>query len=183
MTRTGTVRGIEHIGITVPDHAQALRFFGTVFGTEVLYSLTDTSRDPLPADQLGPKNGLARGTAIVAVSMLRFANGPNLEVFQIDRPRGEGKAGIADLGISHFSVTVDDIDAASASFAAAGGTLLEGPYALSDQEEGPGNRGRFGLTPWGLLIEIEQLPAPMDYDGAPTATRWLPAPAAQTGEA
>lgn len=169
-------RGIEHIGITVPDHAAAVDFFTRVFGAEVLFSLTDKSRPALPGAALEDKNGLPRGRAITAVSMLRFGNGANLEVFEIDRPVGDGDIGIEMMGISHFSITVEDIDAASAAFEAAGGQLLDGPYDLTGQEEGPGNRGRFGLTPWGLLIEFEQFRSPMRYDGSPRAPRWLPDP-------
>lgn len=175
MTTLHNLRGVEHIGITVPDHARALAFFRDALGAEVLFSLTDKSRDPLRGDDLGAKNGLLPGTAIVAVSMLRFANGPNLEIFEIDRPRRDEPASISDIGISHFSVTVEDVDAACARFSEAGGTLLQGPYDLMGQEEGPNNRGRFGRTPWGLLIEFEQLPAPMSYDQDATAARWLPA--------
>ncbi|MBJ3776902.1 VOC family protein [Acuticoccus mangrovi] len=177
MSDKASFRGLEHVGITVPDHAEAVRFFEEAFGAEPLFSLTDKRRAPLRGEDIGAKNGLLRDTAIVAVSMLRLGNGPNIEIFEIDRPRGHRAASISDIGISHFSVTVDDIDAAAERFAAAGGSLLEGPYRLSGQEEGAGNRGRFGLTPWGLLIEFEALPAPMAYDPGVTATRWLPAAA------
>lgn len=176
MTSTSNFRGLEHVGITVPDHGAAVAFFRQVFGATVLFSLVEKDGPPLRAETIGPKNGLLKDTAIVAVSMMRFGNGANLEVFEIDRPRGAGKANIADLGISHFSVTVDDIEAASQRFREAGGELLEGPYPLSGNEEGPGNRGRFGLTPWGLLIEFEQFASPMTYDEGATDTRWLPAP-------
>mgnify|MGYP000106117913 CR=1 FL=1 len=182
MTKTSNFRGLEHIGITVPDHAEAVAFFREAFGAEVLFSLTDKSRAPLRGEDIGSKNGLLKETAIVAVSMLRFGNGPNLEIFEIDRPRNTRALGISDIGISHFSITVDDIDAASARFKAAGGELLEGPYPLTDQEEGPGNRGRFGLTPWGLLTEFEQLPSEMTYDEGTTAKRWLPSSDQEDGE-
>lgn len=174
MERKPIFRGIEHVGITVPNHAEALAFLREVFGAEVLFSLTDKQRPPLTAAEVGSKNGLQAGTAIVAVSMLRFANGANLEIFEIDRPRNTQNAGISDIGISHFSILVEDIEAATARFEAAGGQLLEGPYALTGQEQGPGNRGRFGLAPWGLLIEFEQLPSPMQYDEGATTVRWLP---------
>lgn len=170
----GLPRGVEHVGITVPDHDAAVRFFADAFGAEPLFSLTGKGQDPIKADDIGSKNGLAAGTAIVAVSMLRVQDGPNLEVFEIDRPHGAPEQGIADLGISHFSVTVDDIDAAIARFAAAGGTLLEGPYELTGQEAGPGNRGCFGRTPWGLLVEFESFGAPVQVDSGSRLRRWLP---------
>ncbi|WP_375688799.1 VOC family protein [Pseudooceanicola sp. LIPI14-2-Ac024] len=175
MTGPGRPRGIEHIGITVPDHEQAADFFERAFGAETLFSLTERNLAPFPGEELHPKNGLLPGTAIVAVSMMRLANGPNVELFQVDRPRQTEPRGISDMGISHFSLTVDDIDAATADFAAAGGTLLEGPYPLTLQEAGPGNRGRFGLTPWGLLVEFESFGSPVDCDAAETADRWYPA--------
>lgn len=167
-------RGIEHLGITVPDHAQAVRFFEQAFGATPLFSLVKKGEAPLGADQVGSKNGLLPGTAIVAVTMMRLAHGPNLEIFEIDRPRRTEASTISDIGISHFSVTVDDIDAVAAKFEQAGGTLLEGPYGLTGQEQGQGNRGRFGLTPWGLLIEFESFSSPFQYDEEATEQRWLP---------
>lgn len=176
MNDAGALRGIEHLGITVPDHAAAVDFLQEALDAQVLFSLTDKQREPLSGQDLMPKNGLLAETAIVAVSMLRLGNGPNLEIFEIDLPREQNCSGISAIGISHFSITVDDIDAACARFAQAGGRLLEGPYELTGQEQGPGNRGRFGLTPWGLLIEFEQLPSPLRYDHGSTATRWIPKP-------
>ncbi|WP_176083541.1 VOC family protein [Martelella sp. HB161492] len=169
-----TIRGIEHIGITVPDHGEAVAFFAEAFGAEVLFSLTDKTKAPLKGTDLAAKNGLNAKAAIVAVSMLRLANGANIEIFEIDHPGRPGGGNIADIGISHFSINVDDIDAAAARFARAGGTLMEGPYGLTGQEEGPGNLGRFGLTPWGLLIEFESFSSPMNYDPGTAAERWLP---------
>ncbi|MCC2978005.1 VOC family protein [Sphingomonas sp. PL-96] len=167
-------RGIEHVGITVPDHDAAIHFFKEAFGAEPLFSLTTRDGDPMRARELAPKNGLAQGTAIVAVTMLRLGNGANLEVFEIDHPTSRRSSGIADQGISHFSLTVDDIDATTARFVAAGGALLEGPYDLTGQEAGPGNRGRFGLTPWGLLIEFESLSSATTSDTGTDTQRWLP---------
>lgn len=176
------LRGIEHIGITVPDHAEAIAFFKEAFGVEVLFSLASKSGPPITAEEVGNKNGLQKGTAIAAVSMLRFGNGANLEIFEIDHPLGQTNSGISSIGISHFSVTVEDIELATTDFVRAGGSLLEGPYDLTLQEEGPGNMGCFGLTPWGLLIEFEQLPSPMQYDDSPRSDRWLPDPICEKGE-
>lgn len=168
------IRGIEHIGITVPDHDAAVSFFRKAFGAELLLSQTRTNGGPISAEEVGAKNGLRAGTRMMKVSILRLKNGPNVEIFEIDLPQGTPVDNVANYGISHFSVTVEDIDAMSEAFARAGGTLLEGPYDLGAPEDGPGNRGRFGRTPWGLLIEFEQFPAPISYAAEATSTRWLP---------
>lgn len=170
----GLPRGVEHIGITVPDHDAALSFFRDAFGAEPLFSLTQKDQPSITSDDVGSKNGLAPGTAIVAMSMLRVQDGPNLEIFEIDRPHGAPGQGIEDIGMSHFSLTVDDIDAATQRFAAAGGALLEGPYELTGQEQGAGNRGCFGRTPWGLLVEFESFGAPTQVDSGSRLRRWLP---------
>lgn len=169
-----TFRGIEHVGITVPDHDAAVAFFEAAFGTEEMFSQTKSNGGPIPAEEISPQNGLRPGTAMMKVSVLRLQNGPNVEIFEIDRPGGNPESNISDFGISHFSVNVDDIDAAVEAFSNAGGTLLQGPYDLAAPEDGPGNRGIFGRTPWGLLIEIQQLPAPMTYFDDTTSKRWLP---------
>lgn len=169
-----SIRGIEHVGITVPDHDAAIRFFRDALGAEPLFSLVRPGDPPMRGEEMGPKTGQTPGTAVVALTMLRLGNGANLEIFEIDRPNSWRSAGIADQGISHFSLTVDDVDASASRFEAAGGTLLEGSYDLTGQEAGPGNRGRFGLTPWGLLVEFESFRSPIRYDDGVTATRWLP---------
>ncbi|MDG6080250.1 VOC family protein [Erythrobacter litoralis] len=167
-------RGIEHIGMTVPNHETAVRFFGDALGAEILFSLVTKSDESMGAEELGPKNGLAAGTAIVAVTMMRLRNGPNLEIFEIDYPKGQPVRGIAEFGLHHISLTVDDMEAVTKRFEDAGGTLLEGPYDLTGQEAGEGNRGRFGRTPWGLLIEFESFGSPIEYDAEARARRWFP---------
>lgn len=169
-----TIRGIEHIGITVPDHDAACAFFKAAFGAEPLFSQTATNGGPFTAAEMGPMNRLRPGTRALRISVLRLQDGPNVEIFEIDRPSGNPESNVADYGISHFSVMVTDLDAAIDRFVAAGGTTLSDPYDLDAPEDGPGNRGVFGRAPWGLLIEMESLPAPMTYLPGTDAVRWRP---------
>ncbi|MCA0922172.1 VOC family protein [Pseudooceanicola nanhaiensis] len=171
---TQNIRGIEHIGITVPDHDAAVAFFKAAFGAVDVISQTAATGGPMPAEEVGPMNDLRPGTSMLKVSILRLRNGPNVEIFEIDRPGGTTDANIANYGISHFSVNVGDIQAAASAFEAAGGTLVSAPYDLGAPEDGPGNKGVFGRAPWGLLIEIQQLPAPMTYLPDAPEARWFP---------
>ncbi|MFP8967435.1 VOC family protein [Pokkaliibacter sp. CJK22405] len=168
------IKGIEHIGITVPNHEQAVAFFEQAFGATPLFSLVTKNDPPMTFEDVGPKNGLRPGTAMVAVTMMRLANGANVELFEIDYPGKKESIGISDIGISHFSLNVQDINTATDAFVKAGGQLLEGPYELGGQEEGEGNMGCFGLTPWGLLVEFERFDSPLQYDEGATETRWFP---------
>ncbi|WP_172327160.1 VOC family protein [Mangrovicoccus sp. HB161399] len=169
-----TIRGIEHLGITVPDHDAAVAFFKAAFGAEVMFSQTAAHGGPFPAEEIGALNGLRAGTAMKKVTVLRLGNGPNVEIFEIDRPGGKSETNIADLGISHFSVNSDDLGALAEKFSEAGGELLSKIYDLGDPEDGQGNRGVFGRTPWGLLVEMQQIESPMTYLPGATARRWLP---------
>ncbi|WP_425053407.1 VOC family protein [Psychromarinibacter sp. S121] len=170
------VRGIEHVGITVPDHANAVAFLKAAFGAEEILSQTDAHGGPFTAQDVGRMNGLRAGTRMMHVSILRLRNGANIEVFEIDRPGGTSETNISDLGISHISINVDDVDAVADAFTDAGGTLLSKPYDLGPPEDGPGNRGVFGRTPWGLLIEMQQFASSLDYLPGASSGRWFPKP-------
>jgi catechol 2,3-dioxygenase-like lactoylglutathione lyase family enzyme len=166
--------GIEHIALTVPDHAAAVRFMEEAFGATVLYSIVSPDEAPLTAEDVGHINGLLPGTKMVAASQMRFANGPNIELFQLEGYRRSEAAGINDVGLVHFSVLVEDIVAASERFRRAGGRLMDGPNDLGHQEAGAGNRNWFGQMPWGTWVEFMTFAAPIRYDADAVSTRWFP---------
>ncbi len=64
---TSSVRGIDHIGITVPDIEKATQFFERAFGAQVLYHSVDAETDNIdqPAQQHTLK--LFPGTKIHAI--------------------------------------------------------------------------------------------------------------------
>jgi catechol 2,3-dioxygenase-like lactoylglutathione lyase family enzyme len=63
------LRGVDHIGITVPDMEQATAFFVDVLGCELLYE-REPPRDDAPRDRLG----VPAGSRIQGVHFLRCAN-------------------------------------------------------------------------------------------------------------
>jgi catechol 2,3-dioxygenase-like lactoylglutathione lyase family enzyme len=166
--------GIEHVAMTVPDFEAAIRFFEEAFGATVLYRHIKASDKPATYEQVGRINGLAPGTAMTRACQLRFANGPNIELFQLEGYGRKESAGINDMGLVHVSVIVEDIHLAGARFVKAGGTMLEGPFDLGFNEVGPGNQNWFGQTPWGSWIEFMTFRAPLRYDPGAVAQRWFP---------
>jgi catechol 2,3-dioxygenase-like lactoylglutathione lyase family enzyme len=66
------LRGVDHIGITVPNMEQATAFFIDVLGCELLYE-REPPGDDAPRDRLG----VPAGSRIQGVRFLRCANGAN----------------------------------------------------------------------------------------------------------
>ncbi|MCP1535573.1 MULTISPECIES: VOC family protein [Methylorubrum] len=169
-TRTPQPRGIEHVGLTVPDMEAAVRFFRDVFGAEELYALTRKEAAPIGGPEVSAVNGISPTSVIRDLRMLRLHNGPNLELFEMSEVHRPTPTGINDIGLHHFSIYCDDVAAIAAKARDCGAQLLEGPSPLSSYEAGDGNAIRFIRTPWGMLIELIQIPSP----GREIARRWLP---------
>lgn len=172
----GNIKGIEHIGITVPEIEQAEEFFKAAFGAETLYALIEKGGKPQVGEEMHGKNGLEPGARIIAMRMMRIADGANVELFEVDGVHGSTPDGPTRMGLHHFALYVDDLGAAAERFRQAGGTMLDGPIDLGGKEKGPGNQCWFGNTPWGLHVEFVHLPAPIALDDpGRTGPRWMPA--------
>lgn len=169
----GIVRGIEHVGMTVPNMEEAEAFFINAFGAEVLYRVLPKASGDQSGEEVGAINGMPKDNAQRAISMLRIGGGANLELFEVTKPTGE-PAQICSMGLTHFSIVVDDIEAAGRAVKEAGGTMYEGPQYCFDAESGPGNKLWFFHTPWKSLVEMLQLPSEMTYREGATKTRFIP---------
>jgi catechol 2,3-dioxygenase-like lactoylglutathione lyase family enzyme len=175
------VRGIEHIGLIVPDIEAATEFLVQVFDARVLYALVPATEDGLPPasapspEELERVLGTAPGMAIAAVRMLGLGSGANIELIRYHGSDQRPAARPSDIGVQHFSVCVDDVAAVGERMRAAGGQMLEGPLDLPGLEAGTGNRFWFGLAPWGTSIELLQVRSPQAYEAAGGQRRWLPA--------
>jgi len=171
------IRGIEHIGITVSDLAQAEQFFINALGASVLYRLVppEDKSQSIDGREMRYLNGFPAEMKLTALSMLRLANGANVEIFQTEPAVRDVAATPGQPGLTHFSVYVDDIRAAGQKMASEGAKMFEGPSDCFRQEEGRGNQTWFGMTPFGVLIELISLPSGIRYDAGADDTRWLPA--------
>ena len=163
-------RGIDHIGITVPDIEQASAFFVDVLGCKLLYE-----REPPGDDSLRDRLGVPAGSRIQAIRFLRCANGANIELFEFSSPDQRGEfPRPSDVGIQHLALYVDDLEAAVEHLCRHGVNLMSGPNPLPGPEAGEGNRFIYVRTPWGLTVEFISYPSAMAYQQHSGARRWRP---------
>ena len=166
------MRGIDHIGLTVPDLDQAVSFFGDVLGCSAVTGFGPLS-DPegtFMQDLLAvnPK------AVIEKVTLMRCGFGANLELFQYSAP---DQATItqknSDIGAHHVGIYVDDIDAAVAYLDEKGVRHNWGPLPVSD---GPtaGQSIIYFYAPWGLQLEAISYPDGMAYEAEADTVLWSP---------
>lgn len=170
-----SVRGIDHIGITVPDIEKATLFFEHAFGAKVLYHSVDAETDNIDQSAQQDTLKLFPGTKIHAIRMLAMPHGPGIELFEMHGPEQGMPARASDFGLQHFAVYIDDFDSAIAAFTAAGGEMFTEPKPLSfPDEQGEGNAFCYGQTPWGSIVELISWPTPMPYEKKTNLRRWKP---------
>ncbi|MCA0244135.1 MAG: VOC family protein [Proteobacteria bacterium] len=148
-------RGVQHVGLTVPDMVQAVTFFVEHLGCELLFC-----EGPFT---LGASSAQAHqvdaGTVLVKLGMLRCAAGALLELFEyraVDQ-RADPVRNV-DNGGHHIAFQVDDIDAAAARLQA-GGVRLCGQVNRSIGGPFEGLGWLYFLAPWGLQLELVQIPS------------------------
>lgn len=161
------VRGINHIGLTVPDLAQAESFFTDVMGCEKA-----TSFGPFMDDKgtfMQDLLDVDPRAVVEEITLMRCGFGSNIELFKYTAP--DQKTVVArnsDIGGHHIAFYVDDIDAVAADLKAKGIRTLMGPLPVSD---GPaaGQSIIYFFAPWGLQLEAISFPQGMAYekDGGP----------------
>jgi len=171
-----TIRGIEHIGITVADIQQAKQFFIDALGASVLYQLVPPEEEEktIGGNTMRSLNGFPSELNLTGLAMLRLANGCNVELFQTQPMAKDHQANPSQPGINHFSLYVDDIHQVGKRMRTHGAKMFDGPSDCFGQEEGKGNQTWFCMTPFGVLIELISLPTALSYDPQSTATRWIP---------
>jgi catechol 2,3-dioxygenase-like lactoylglutathione lyase family enzyme len=145
------VRGMHHIGITVPNIEEGIKFFEAVFGAVTVFRT-----GPFNVDDAFMKNklGAAPQSRIRDLVFLRVGDGTSVELFEYS---GDDKdAGFrrnSQIGGTHICFEVDDVFASAKRLKAMGVELLEGPNMV---EEGPlaGFNWIYFMTPWGQCLEV-----------------------------
>ena len=81
------LRGTEHIGFTVPDLDQAIRFFVEVIGCEPFYELGPFQSD---GDWMETHLNVHPRTVMKRLKFLRCRHGSNFEIFEYSAPDQDG---------------------------------------------------------------------------------------------
>ncbi|MCB8840277.1 VOC family protein [Aurantimonas sp. VKM B-3413] len=164
------MRGIDHVGITVPDIAQAETFFTDVLGCRKAMSFgpfrDDTGTFMHDLVDVDPR------AVIEKITLVRCGNGSNIELFQYTAP-DQAKTGPknSDIGGHHLAFYVDDIKAAKTYFDANGVRTLMGPVPI-DAGPAAGQSILYFFAPWGLQLEAISYPGGMAYEKGADTVLW-----------
>lgn len=171
VAKLGGPRGIDHIGITVPDIEEATQFLRDAFDAAMVYDTVSEGQPHQSPEKLAATVALKKDQRISATRIVRLGDSANIELFEI-KGATVGVEGIGSLGLQHFAIYCDDITEVLRRVLAAGGTQLDGPNALFGMEKGQGNSMHYTRAPWGTLIELISIPT----ETAPgrEENRWRP---------
>lgn len=170
---SNTIRGIDHVGITVPDIEAATKFFEDAFGAKIISHFYKADMPPLGNAQIEEDMNLAAGTRLIATRMLKLGVGPDIELFDFKAPDQRPPARPSDFGLQHLAIYTDDIAAASQRFEAAGGKMLSKPQPLLfPAVAGEGNLFCYGQAPWGTMIEFISYPGKAAYEDTTDLRFW-----------
>ena len=169
---TSNLRGIDHIGLTVPDLEAATRFLVDGLQATVLYDTYRADQPPRDSKQIHDRLGIPNTMAQRAIRMIGLPNGPGIELFQYRGPDQRAAVVPSDIGWQHIGLYVDDLDSALARVEAAGARRNADPQDLAGPEAGAGNRFVYVRTPWGSTIELISYPTPQPYLADAPRPKW-----------
>src|SRR5689334_10877520 len=102
------IRGVNHIGITVPDIEAAKSFLVEAFGGQVIYQSFGPQDPPRQGPEFERATGAFPGTVVRAQAMVKIGTGPDIELFEMHGPEQAQPVRASDFGITHFGVYTDD---------------------------------------------------------------------------
>ncbi|WP_426243592.1 VOC family protein [Nocardioides sp. LHG3406-4] len=155
-------RGVDHIGLTVPDIEEATAFFTGLLGFVEFYSHGPYADDD--GDSQVVYFDRHPRSRCVQIRMLRTHN-LNLELLQFESPDQVTRVPkTSDWGSAHVAVYVDDMARAVAFLRDEGVQVLGGPLPLPGPEVGERAEFCFFLTPWGQPLELISYPEGKAYE-------------------
>jgi catechol 2,3-dioxygenase-like lactoylglutathione lyase family enzyme len=148
----GFGHNLSHVGICVSDLDRSLRFYCQGLGFELVESYT-----------VGTEFGRLMEVAGDIVLQSRFItrDGVRLELLRFDAPGFQGHAArrpMNQLGLTHLSVRVGDVDATAARIRELGGTVFDHTRSKFDNPDGSTSDFVYCTDPDGVRIELMRLP-------------------------
>lgn len=168
------IRGMNHIGMTVPDIESATDFLKKGLGAKIAYDSQTLEDRPRGGPLVEKLLGIPEDSYIVKKRMLTIGNGPNIELFQFYNVHSREPLSLEDYGYTHLSFYTDDIQKSFRQMEAAGGVPLSNVHANTRYEDSEGNGTVYFKTPWGSLIELQTVPEGYYYPEYSEADVYIP---------
>jgi catechol 2,3-dioxygenase-like lactoylglutathione lyase family enzyme len=176
------IRGVDHVGLTVPDIDAAERFLIAAFDAQFLFDVHGLAAPRIDLPPSDKPIASPKGARVRAIRMYKLGTGPGIELFQFEANDQQRPAFTSDLGWQHVAFYVDDLEGALERARKAGGEVLDEPWDLRNDESGPGGRVAFVRAPFGGIIELITYPNPLRYEAKTRLRRWKPPRAATSAD-
>jgi glyoxylase I family protein len=152
--------GVDHIGFTVPDLAEAHRWLTDVIGCEYMYTLGPYQHDD---DWMRAHLNVDPRAVMRQLHFYRCGGQAIFEVFQYEAPDQDSTVPRnSDIGGHHVALYVADLDTAVTHLRECGVTMLGEPTASSGPSAG--QRWVYFLAPWGMQWELVSYPDGKAFD-------------------
>jgi catechol 2,3-dioxygenase-like lactoylglutathione lyase family enzyme len=172
---TEKIYGSHHIGITVPNIEEGIKFFEAVFGAVTLFRTGPF--DGVDDDFMTKRLGARSGTRIRDLVFLRCGDGPSIELFEYSGEDSTARPPrVSEVGGMHLCFEVEDVFASAERLKARGIALLDGPNTVT---EGPlaGFSWIYFSSPWGQMLEVASFDK-LGYENDTPHRAWRAKPSA-----
>ena len=165
------LRGTDHIGFTVPNLEQAVKFFVEVIGCEPFYELGPFD----DGEWMEKALGIDKRSVMNKLRFLRCKNGSNFEIFEYSAPdQNQVQPKNSDIGGHHLAFYVDDFDAALEFLKMKGVEIMGEPTVRTSGPSG-GQTWVYFRSPWGMQLELVSFPDGKQYETDYSHKLWHPA--------
>ncbi|RFD67371.1 VOC family protein [Staphylococcus pasteuri] len=168
------IKGINHVGLTVPNIDEATKFLKNAFGAKVAYDGLTYDDEPRKGKEVERMLGLSEGAEIIKQRMIVIGNGTNIEMFEIQNSDQKSPLRLEDLGFNHISIFVEDMDVAIKQAVEAGAIPLSEKHDNSRYEDSEKSSSVYLKTEWNLLIELQCIPNGYYYPNDSEAEVFIP---------
>lgn len=165
------LKGVEHIGFTVPSIEEATEFFVNILGCEYVYSLGPFKDSE---DWMETHLNVHPRTVMRELRFFRCGHGPNFEIFQYEAPDAVARPPRnSDTGGHHLAFYTSDFEAALSYLRDHDVRILGEP--TWSKGASLGQRWVYFLSPWGMQLELVSFPTGKAYEADSKVKLWHPA--------